>query len=44
MAMKTPPDTPEFAKFTEAVRDIMKVSKSEMQGKRPVLAACTCLG
>jgi|HubBroStandDraft_6_1064221.scaffolds.fasta_scaffold567143_1 hypothetical protein len=33
MAMKTPPDTPEFAKFTEAVRDIMKVSKSEMQAR-----------
>jgi hypothetical protein len=29
--MKTPPDTPEFARFTEAVREIMKVSRSEMQ-------------
>jgi hypothetical protein len=29
--MKTPPATPEFAKFTTAVRDILKVSKSEMQ-------------
>jgi hypothetical protein len=29
--MKTPPGTPEFAKFTTAVRDILKVSKSEMQ-------------
>jgi hypothetical protein len=29
--MKTPPDTPEFARFTEAVKDILKVSKREMQ-------------
>jgi hypothetical protein len=29
--MKTPPDTPEFARFTTAVRDILKVSKGEMQ-------------
>jgi hypothetical protein len=29
--MKTPPDTPEFANFTTAMRDILKVSKSEMQ-------------
>jgi hypothetical protein len=29
--MKTPPDTPEFARFTSAVRDILKVSKGEMQ-------------
>jgi hypothetical protein len=29
--MKKPPDTPEFARFTAAVRDIMKVSRSEMQ-------------
>ena len=28
--MKTPPDTPEFARFTDAVKDILKVSKSEM--------------
>ncbi len=29
--MKTPPLTPEFDKFTEAMRDILKVSKAEMQ-------------
>jgi hypothetical protein len=29
--MKTPPGTPEFAKFTTAVQDILKVSKSEMK-------------
>jgi hypothetical protein len=29
--MKTPPTTPEFARFTNAMRDILKVSKSEMQ-------------
>jgi hypothetical protein len=29
--MKTPPDDPEFAKFTEAMRTIVKVSKVEMQ-------------
>ena len=29
--MKTPPATPEFARFTSAVRDILTVSKSEMQ-------------
>jgi hypothetical protein len=28
--MKTPPDTPEFARFTAAVNDILKVSKAEM--------------
>ena len=28
--MKTPPNTPEFARFTTAVRDILKVSKNEM--------------
>ena len=28
--MKTPPATPEFARFTNAVRDVLKVSKSEM--------------
>jgi hypothetical protein len=28
--MKTPPDTPEFQRFSAAVRDIMKVSKVEM--------------
>jgi hypothetical protein len=29
--MKTPPATPEFANFTNAMRDILKVSKDEMQ-------------
>ena len=29
--MKKPPDNPEFARFTEAMRDIMKVSKVELQ-------------
>jgi hypothetical protein len=29
--MKPPPDTSEFAKFTTAMRDILKVSKGEMQ-------------
>lgn len=29
--MKKPPDNPEFAKFTEAMRGIMKVSKAELQ-------------
>jgi len=29
--MKTPPATPEFAAFTGALRDILKVSKAEMQ-------------
>lgn len=29
--MKTPPDNPEFARFTEAMRTIVKVSKVEMQ-------------
>jgi hypothetical protein len=29
--MKRPPDTPEFANFTTAMRDIMKVSKGELQ-------------
>jgi hypothetical protein len=28
--MKPPPDNPEFAKFTEAMRTIMTVSKVEM--------------
>jgi hypothetical protein len=28
--MKTPPATPEFGRFTTAVRDILKVSKNEM--------------
>jgi hypothetical protein len=30
-AMKTPPKGPEFARFTEAMRGIMKVSKAELQ-------------
>lgn len=30
-AMKTPPENPEFARFTEAMRKIMKVSKVELQ-------------
>ena len=30
-SMKTPPATPEFATFTNAVRDILKISKTEMQ-------------
>jgi hypothetical protein len=29
--MKAPPTTVEFAKFTNVVRDILKVSKGEMQ-------------
>jgi len=29
--MKPPPDNPEFAKFTEAMRRIMKVPKTEIQ-------------
>jgi hypothetical protein len=29
--MKTPPATPEFARFTDAVKDILKVSKGEMR-------------
>ena len=28
--MKTPPDNPEFARFTEAMRAIMGVSKAEL--------------
>jgi hypothetical protein len=31
--MKPPPDNPEFAKFTEAMRQIMKVSKAEVQDR-----------
>ena len=31
--MKTPPATPEFENFTVAMRDIMKVSKSEIQAR-----------
>jgi hypothetical protein len=29
--MKPPPDTPEFAKFTNAMRGILAVSKTELQ-------------
>lgn len=29
--MKTPPDSPEFAKFSQAMRDILGVSKEELQ-------------
>jgi hypothetical protein len=29
--MRTPPDTPEFARFTEAMRTIMSVSKDELK-------------
>jgi hypothetical protein len=29
--MRPPPDTPEFSRFTTAMRDIMKVSKGELQ-------------
>jgi hypothetical protein len=29
--MKTPPDNPEFTRFTDAMRDIVKVAKVEMQ-------------
>ena len=28
--MKTPPNNPEFARFTDAMRDILKVSKVEI--------------
>jgi len=31
--MKTPPATPEFARFTSAMRDILRVSKGEMLGR-----------
>jgi hypothetical protein len=48
--MKRPPNNPEFAKFTEAMRTIMGVSKTELQerlkaekatkkGKRPKTSA-----
>jgi hypothetical protein len=29
--MKTPPKNPEFSRFTDAMRTIMKVSKTELQ-------------
>jgi hypothetical protein len=31
--MKTPPSGPEFSRFTSAMRDILKVSKSEMENR-----------
>jgi len=31
--MKTPPDNPEFRNFTSAMREIMKVSKTEVQAR-----------
>jgi hypothetical protein len=31
--MKTPPDNPEFARFTAAMRTIVKVSKVEMNAR-----------
>jgi hypothetical protein len=31
--MKTPPDTPEFRKFTAVMRDILSVSKTELQAR-----------
>ena len=40
--MKTPPKTPEFARFTEAVSDILKVSQPEMErpSKWQISAEC----
>jgi hypothetical protein len=29
--MKKPPNTPEFTRFTSAVRDVLKISPEEMQ-------------
>ena len=29
--MKTPPETPEFAKFTQAMKGTLSVSKDELQ-------------
>ena len=31
--MKKPPSTPEFSRFTVAMRDILKVSKGEMEAR-----------
>lgn len=31
--MKTPPATPEFARFTSALHEILQVSKPEMQAR-----------
>jgi hypothetical protein len=33
ICMKRPPDTTEFARFTAAVKDILKLSKGEMQAR-----------
>jgi hypothetical protein len=33
--MKTPPDNPEFARFTEAMKTIMKVPKTDVITKKP---------
>jgi hypothetical protein len=30
IGMKTPPDNPEFARFTDALKTILKVPKSEI--------------
>jgi hypothetical protein len=32
--MKKPPDNPEFARFTEAMRTIMKVPKTAIQKRK----------
>jgi hypothetical protein len=31
--MKTPPSSPEFAKFTSAIRDLLKVSPKEIRAR-----------
>lgn len=31
--MKPPPDSPEFARFSQAMREIMKVSKAELHAR-----------
>jgi len=31
--MKPPPDTPEFQRFTDALKQILKVSKPELQAR-----------
>jgi hypothetical protein len=33
MDVKKPPQGPEFARFTEAVRDILKISKAELEAR-----------
>jgi hypothetical protein len=35
--MRKPPNTPEFARFTAALRDVLKVSPEEMQEKQAAL-------